>query len=89
MKTIAISELQKSPKKALASTQGVTYILSNNDPAGGLVDNRFLEFLELEGVWDWYEDWQLSQDEAIVARSVQSVSTLKGDLSDTLTLEQL
>ena len=58
--TVSVSELQKAPSKALGSTKGFKYILSNNKKQGLLVDKNMMEFLEKIGVLEQYEDYVLT-----------------------------
>lgn len=57
--TIPVSELQKSPSKALKQTRGYTYILSNNKKIGFIVDEGMMRFMEEQGVLEEYEDYIL------------------------------
>lgn len=87
MNTIAISELQKSPKKALE--QGAfTYILANNKKRGMILNEKMMEWVEQSGLIEEYEDWALvqqSKDQIQEARKI--IKT--GNYSDTYTLDDL
>ena len=58
MNTIAITELQKSPKKAL-NKNSYSYILANNKKRGMIIDLNMVEFLEEKGWIEEFEDWAL------------------------------
>ena len=59
--TVAISDLQKAPSRAIKSTKGFKYILSNNKKQGLLIDKNMMEFLGKMGTLEEYEDYVLAK----------------------------
>lgn len=88
--TIPISELQKSPSKALKKTRGYTYILSNNKKTGLIVNKNMMHFMEEKGILEEYEDYILAnnpkfESERSEGRKIQE----QKDYSDCISFEEL
>jgi len=88
--TVAISELQKSPRKTLDNTHGLKFILANNQKQGGIIDKEFLLFIESEDILDQFEDWKLAHDPEILKNSKEIKEKLeKDDLSEFISFDEL
>lgn len=90
MKTVSISELQKSLKKNFSSQFGFVYVLSNNKKAGGIATPDFVSFLEDEGILEMYEDYLLLKDPELEKRQKRAEKIITfGDYSETLSFDEL
>ena len=87
MNTIAISELQKSPKKALEQA-AFSYILSNNKKRGMLLNEKMMEWVEQSGLIEEYEDWVLMQQSKDQIEEAHKIIE-SGDYSETYNLDDL
>lgn len=89
--TASISQSQRSLSKVLQSSPiGYTYILSNNKKKGFLGDQRFIEFIETEGVLEQYNDWILYNDPKVKKAFQEGHAILESqDFSETLSFKEL
>lgn len=88
--TIAISLLQKTLKKSFTQKKPVTYVLSNNKIAGGIVHIDFLEFLNEHQIVEIYEDSLLLQEYKKEGGEKEAEKIIgSGDYSQTLSFSDL
>jgi len=87
MNTIAITDLQKSPKKSLEKAP-FSYILANNQRRGMILNVDMMNFLEKKGWIDEYEDSVLLRKFSKQNKEVQDIIKT-GDYSNTLSFDEL
>lgn len=87
MNTIAITDLQKSPKKALEMGP-FTYILANNKKRGMIINAEMMNFLEESGLIEEYEDWSLVNKFPEHIKEAQDIIK-SGDYSKTHSFDEL
>ena len=87
MNTIAISDLQKSPKKSLLSAP-FSYILANNKKRGMIINMDMTNFLEEKGWLEEYEDWALLNKFPKQNKEVSKIIE-NGDFSETINFVEL
>lgn len=87
MNTIAITDLQKSPKKALEAAP-FSFILANNKKRGMILNADMAQFLEDKGWLEEYEDMVLARKFEAQNKEVDDILTT-GDYSDTVSFSSL
>ena len=87
MNTIAITDLQKSPKKSLEMAP-FSYILSNNKKRGMILNADMTSFLEEKGWLEEYEDQMLLKKFPKQNKEAKQILD-SGDYSKTLSFDEL
>jgi len=87
MNTIAITDLQKSPKKSLEMAP-FSYILANNKKRGMILNLEMTNFLEEKGWLEEYEDSVLLKKFPKQNKEAQEIIKT-GDYSKTISFDEL
>ena len=90
LKTISVTELQKSPSGAFKKTKAFKHVLVNNKAIGLILSQKASEFLESSGMLQEIEDYLLASSENFnEARQEAREIIESGDYSQCLNFDQL